>query len=1054
MTKPTRVQLVKNLRSLGYKDAMFWKTVKLQKLYSSITERKAITKKFIGAGLDAPKPYESIKKLNVKYEHHVRKNEGLVLAKVNSMSGSVKTTLDVFNKIFHQITAPADQILLLSLKNAKGESIKTINLENYNITAEGLVITEDAEFASDVDVEVDLIPAVSIELEWMSNPKGTKSERKSFFRYLTNDDFKLEDFQVYHRFSFNDKSAAIPCFLFALAEAGVDKETIKQISQNMIHYGATTEFIRNIATMFNIHISIKQLKDNNTFNISHYGNKGQPEIKLASIAKHLFAIKQTKITKAALLHSEFAVHDTFPSIVLNGKGSPMNNPKKIKYLDSYEVISYLYNHRDEKLIPITQSNVPELLNNEYQKVEELSESDFNDNNFKMIGRSAECGNLTGRSPFMKKNEETQKYEEDHDFNVIYFDFETLPIDGEDQAYCVAYKINNEATSHFYGFNCAQKFLNSLPPKSNNLLFAHNAGFDVRFIMKHFTHYKSECNIIECGTRLKQLTGAYYGRNLVIKDTLSFINSALAKLPTMFPNACEGLTLEKESFPHQLINKDNFDSQWSVEYLKENLDKCEFETLMSNAKKVNALYYDKANFDCKRYAIHYCKRDVDVLYYCFEAFRKMFIDRFSLDVYRFMSMPSVAYAIQHNEGCFDGCFAMSGVPLSFARQAIVGGRVMTRDNLKHHTKHQVVDFDAVSLYPSAQSKLPGYTMGIPKLFKNAIPEDADDFIVRIVVDTLDEPYHFPLQSIQNKNSREFSNFIEGKELILGKQALMDLVEFQKVSYTVIEGMYWNSGFNVQITETIKSLFAERLKLKAEGNPLQEGIKLLMNSAYGKLIQKPIIKQKVLIKGEDKINEYMAKNIPKIISKTDVSYDLALFEEHRAIMHHFSPAHLGVQVLDMSKHIMNEVMCLADDIESNIWYQDTDSMHIDRADVPKLAEVYKNKYGRELIGKQLGQFHSDFSLDGSEGEVYATESWFLGKKSYLDVLACDGNDTTGFHIRMKGIPSKLLQQDPIATYKKLYAGDEHEFDLAECCPIKIDTKTQSITRRMRFPRIVSF
>ena len=35
-----------------------------------------------------------------------------------------------------------------------------------------------------------------------------------------------------------------------------------------------------------------------------------------------------------------------------------------------------------------------------------------------------------------------------------------------------------------------------------------------------------------------------------------------------------------------------------------------------------------------------------------------------------------------------------------------------------------------------------------------------------------------------------------------------------------------------------LFNERLRLKSEGNPLQNVFKLLMNSSYGKTILKPI------------------------------------------------------------------------------------------------------------------------------------------------------------------------------------------------------------------------
>jgi hypothetical protein len=38
--------------------------------------------------------------------------------------------------------------------------------------------------------------------------------------------------------------------------------------------------------------------------------------------------------------------------------------------------------------------------------------------------------------------------------------------------------------------------------------------------------------------------------------------------------------------------------------------------------------------------------------------------------------------------------------------------------------------------------------------------------------------------------------------------------------------------------------------------------------------------------------------------------------------------------MSKRIMNEVICLAEDNEIEIFYQDTDSMHIQKADIPRL------------------------------------------------------------------------------------------------------------------------
>ena len=69
-------------------------------------------------------------------------------------------------------------------------------------------------------------------------------------------------------------------------------------------------------------------------------------------------------------------------------------------------------------------------------------------------------------------------------------------------------------------------------------------------------------------------------------------------------------------------------------------------------------------------------------------------------------------------------------------------------------------------------------------------------------------------------------------------------------------------------------------------------------------------------------------------------------------------LGVQVLSMSKRIMNEVMTTAEDLDIKIYYQDTDSMHIEKDKLNLLADEFKKRYNHELIGKNLGQFHNDF------------------------------------------------------------------------------------------------
>ena len=92
-----------------------------------------------------------------------------------------------------------------------------------------------------------------------------------------------------------------------------------------------------------------------------------------------------------------------------------------------------------------------------------------------------------------------------------------------------------------------------------------------------------------------------------------------------------------------------------------------------------------------------------------------------------------------------------------------------------------------------------------------------------------------------------------------------------------------------------------------------------------------------------------------------------ESYKPLDESFSSPHLGTQILSYSKRIMNKVMTLADDNNINIYYTDTDSIHIDEDGVEPLAKLHEDKYGKKLIGKQLGQFHCDFDPPEWRDEV---------------------------------------------------------------------------------------
>ena len=88
-----------------------------------------------------------------------------------------------------------------------------------------------------------------------------------------------------------------------------------------------------------------------------------------------------------------------------------------------------------------------------------------------------------------------------------------------------------------------------------------------------------------------------------------------------------------------------------------------------------------------------------------------------------------------------------------------------------------------------------------------------------------------------------------------------------------------------------------------------------------------------------------------------------ELYKQIDTHYNRQHVACEILSVSKNIMNEVTCLAEDIDAMIHYTDTDSMHMQYDAVERLGAAFSEKYGRELIGKKLGQFHTDFDFDSS-------------------------------------------------------------------------------------------
>jgi len=296
-------------------------------------------------------------------------------------------------------------------------------------------------------------------------------------------------------------------------------------------------------------------------------------------------------------------------------------------------------------------------------------------------------------------------------------------------------------------------------------------------------------------------------------------------------------------------------------------------------------------------------------------------------------------------------------------------------------------------------------------------------------------------------------MEGKRIVVDKYMLEDLIEFQRIAFKPIRGYYYNEGRNEKLASTMKYLYQTRKEKKKEKNPIQAVYKLLMNAAYGKTLLKPFETHDVYIKSQPdengicmKLEKHLAKNYHHIQDMKELPNGWWKLREFLTIQNHFNDCHCGVEILSMSKRVMNEVMCLAEDLKINMYYQDTDSIHMDDNCIPHLSVEYYKKYQKLLVGDNLGQFSSDLESDiinpsgRDEVDIKAVESVYLGKKAYIEVML-GANGVRDYHCRMKGVNNDGLkdkafkdyrqdhEQPLLAMYLDLYDGKGVRFDL--CC-----------------------
>ena len=900
--------------------------------------------------------------------------------------------------------------------NTRNDLLRIINKE---ITIHEAISDSWGEFVVAYEnltgnIEIGIVPEVH----------QVQLEGNAFFKYTHNTSFDLTRYQVFKTGDVQDHTDT--CLIYALRVGGLEDELIEKIKIKINNRIIPFTKLNEICDIAKIQIIIK--RDHEKQSKKVYGSQYERKFLIGSLEEHYFLVEPTQITAYAINNYE-NVKDlpNFNSLYREGKHTTD------RYLDSFDVIKYLLKN-------------PNLLKLMSMEDRIMASTQFYDSISQDIGSLNFNENDDCRPVVAKTKSERVK------FNNVVFDFETDP-NGIHKPYLVR-TYNDKVNNVFIGDDCGYEMLKSL--KGNTRLIAHNASYDYRFLIGHLWDIKK----ISRGNKLLGLSARFgthdKGIRIEIKDTYSLITRPLRDFPEIFKFP----SLVKEVMPYTLYTQENINKRFvdidyvlngsytktfkekdiiitrTLKFLKDE-DK---ETFLNNIDRWNLRRPDNT-YDIIEYSSLYCEIDCKLLWDGYKIFRTWLLEGVKIDIDYCLTSASLAHQYFINDGCYEGVYELGGIPQIFIQRSLVGGRTMCARNEKIVKKEIINDFDAVSLYPSAMARMDGFLQGKPKILTTTdydVIKNYNGYFVEIIIKNVGKHRAFPLMSFRNDESiRTFTNDMIGRKIIVDKVSLEDLIEFQNVEFEIVRGYYFDDGFNTKIRDSINFLFSERLRLKKEGNPAEQIYKLIMNSGYGKSIMKPIDSESRIFDNEDTFNIYLSRNYNwitswcKFGSKTEV-------KSVKTLVSHFNIAQVGTMILSWSKRIMNEVMTTAEDNGLEIYYQDTDSMHIKDCDIPVLSQKFKEKYGRELIGKNMGQFHSDFDLPGCK-DIVATQSIFLGKKSYIDELRGidkkTGETKIGYHIRMKGIPNTCIlyasnlfgYSNILKMYEDLYVSKKLVIDL---------------------------
>ena len=935
-------------------------------------------------------------------------------------------------------------------------------------------------------IDIRLITDIKITLHhWSKKARSYRDKSGRFFPYVNTSNINLLRYQIYNQEQAYDDNNDIKnthCLFHTLRLHNIDESIIngvklKYVSQHKTYDNLHTissikkTDLKKIGTMIkrNINLHFIENSDSSTRKMKIHINKDYETIDIALFKGHYFIYEDSEYTSFSIkYYNDVKDMKDFKNISKcsrrRGKKTYQRSETK-KRINSLDMMKMMFNNDMFKKLDLST----------------FTESVKMDDNIYLDNIENE------------QREVKYKQKEIQERDIYYADTETFTHSGKN----INHELNllgfvsqdDDTVTHMSvmdkaneGYNMPNeqkmiyRFVDAMTNKckKNVVCYFHNLKYDYKLLEKYL-NVETTC---EKDGQIYNTVCRYGKCTIEFRDSFKLIGFALKKFKDAFNLPAD--ICKKEAIAYDYYTRDNHDKYINIDEYRGYLSKKDKITFDGIIKKHSSYDRETNTFNPTEYYKEYLDYDCLTLKYGLEKFNKTILDITdkATNAYDHLTISSLVDKYMLSQGAYEGVYEITGNLREYVSKAIYGGRVAVNKKYKKKIiRGKISDYDGVSLYPSAIVRLCrelGLFCGKAKRFNNDDLKNWNDkqySIVTIKITAINKMQQIPFIAYKGEGSTNYTNVPKDEKLIIDSITLNDYIKFHDIEYEIYDGVYWDGDLNKKMGEVIKTLFKERLKQKkAENMTMSDTIKLMLNSAYGKTTIKKSNIKKTIMKMSLK-EEYLYKNWNTIISYRDINDKLCELKETKIDIS-YNRAHIGCAILSYSKRIMNEVFDVANDNEYPIYYTDTDSLHCNLKDVPKLEAKYKERYNKELNGKQLEQFHTDFKLKGAKkkAEIYAIKSIFLGKKSYLDILESvndKGKTINGYHIRLKGITEEGILNAAkdyyhsyyglfadLATGKKLkmllnpYNEDE------ESSKVLFEYNVNGVRTKRKFERTISF